>query len=68
MPDPECKAKEDEYKGNKRGEAEKMAETDKQQNETHEKLKKVEGEMLNIVKGIPEKCKTLRYRARLCNE
>ena len=43
MPDPECKAKEDECKGNKRGEAEKMAETDKQQKETHEKLKKVEG-------------------------
>ena len=63
MPDPECKAKEDECKGNKRAEAEKMAETDKQQNETHEKLKTVEEEMLNVVKGIPDKCKTMRFRA-----
>jgi hypothetical protein len=61
MPDPDCKAKEAECKGKKRPEADKMSDQEKKQDKSESEFKKVENEMLDVTKGIPEKCKTLRF-------
>ena len=61
MPDPDCQAKEAECKGKKRPEADKMSDQEKKQDKSQSEFKKFENEMLDVTKGIPEKCKTLRF-------
>ena len=38
-----------------------MGDKEKQQKETHERVKKKEEEMMDVAKNIPEKCKTMRF-------